>query len=103
MLGVCGELTVANSDLTTNIVGLIEAQEIGYGQTTLSMLKNSGRTFAIKKAGIRVEDDCTITINENRDFSLVAGEVLEFPYDMFNIYSIKSKTEGVTITIRYLY
>jgi hypothetical protein len=53
MLGTCGEYVVASTNKTDNIVSLIETQEIGYGQTTVSMCKNSGATFTLKKTAIK--------------------------------------------------
>lgn len=93
---LCGEWIVSSSNGTTDdVIPLIREQEIA-----LSTLKDYG-TFIIKKIGIKVDSDCVLLINGNREFNLKADEVLEFGYGMFDIYSLKVDRSGVGMVIRY--
>lgn len=97
MLGTCGEYIVGSTNVTDNIIDKIKQYEL-----SLNLNTTLPSPFIIKKIGIRVDTDCAIELN-GRVFNIKGNEALEFGYDYFDITSIICQTEGVELTIRYLY
>jgi hypothetical protein len=96
MLGTCGEYIVESTNTTDNVVEKIREYEVGLGFATIPS------PLVIKKIGIKVSAECILKIN-GRDFNLEANGTLEFGYNVCDIRSIVAQTEGVKLTIRYLY
>lgn len=97
MLGTCNEFTVTSTNITDNIVDVIKEQELNLGRNLASL-----SPFVIKKIGIKASKHCEIKINKST-FVIEANEPLEFGYGVFDVTSIIAQTEGVKLTIRYLY
>jgi hypothetical protein len=96
MLGTCGEYIVESTNTTDNVVEKIREYEVGLGLNTVPS------PLVIKKIGIKVSAECILKIN-GRDFNLEANGTIEFGYNVCDIRSIVAQTEGVKLTIRYLY
>lgn len=97
MLGTCGEYIVERTNVVDDIVNDIKNYELSLG---LSIILS--HPFIIKKIGIKASKGCNININD-RSFTIEENGTLEFGYNVFDIKSIVAQTEGVKLTIRYLY
>jgi hypothetical protein len=97
MLGTCGEYIVSSTNTTDDIINNIKEYESGLG---VNIALPS--PFIIKKIGIKTNNECLISLN-GRNFIIEANSTLEFGYNVFDVKSIVSQTEGVKLTIRYLY
>ena len=95
MLGTCGEVIIKGTLNTEEIVDVIKDYESNF-------VTHLPSPFIIKKIGIKPSADCVVKIN-GRDFNIKSDEVLEFGYNVFDIKSIVAQTEGIDLTIRYLY
>ena len=95
MQRVYGEFII-NETTSENVVSLIREQEVGLG------LNDVPKNFIIRKLGIKVGTDCDVLIN-GRQFSIEAGEALEFGYDSIKVNSIVFKTVGIKAVVRYMY
>ena len=96
MLGICGEYVVNSTNTTDDIINEIKDYETELALNTLPS------SFEIKKIGIKANGECVLKLN-GRPFIIEANDVLEFGYNVFKIKSIVAQTEGVKLTIRYLY
>lgn len=96
MLGTCGEYIIDSTNTTDDIINKIKEYESGLGLNTLPT------PFIIKKIGIKANGECSIKLN-GRTFVIEANGTLEFGYNVFDVKSIIAQTEGVKLTIRYLY
>ena len=97
MLGTCGEYIINSTNTTDDIADKIRDYELGLG-SNVALLS----PFVIKKIGIKANSECSIKLN-GRSFVIEANNTLEFGYNVFDIISIVAQTEGVKLTIRYLY
>lgn len=98
MIGTCGEYIVNSTNTTDDIINKIKEYELSLGG-----VNSLTSPFTIRKIGIKSESDCTIKINRNRLFTLKKNEPLEFAYNVFDVTSLIAQTQGVKLTIRYLY
>ena len=96
MLGTVGEYTVASSNTTDDIIDLIKTYELSCNPTLVPKI------FKIKKLGILSTAGGEIDIN-GKTFTLIKNQSLEFGYGVIDIVSIKCKTAGLKLIIRYLY
>jgi hypothetical protein len=97
MLGTCGEYIVDSTNITDDIINNIKEYELGLGSNIALP-----SPFIIKKIGIKADSECSIKLN-GRNFTIEPNGTLEFGYNVFDIKSIVAQTEGVKLTIRYLY
>lgn len=97
MLGTCGEYIVNSTNTTDDIIDKIKEYEVGLSSNVVLP-----SPFIIKKIGIKANNECSIQLN-GRTFVIEANSTLEFGYNVFDIRSIVLQTEGVKLTIRYLY
>lgn len=97
MLGTCGEYIIDSTNATEDIADKIREYELKLG-SNIALLS----PFVIKKIGIKANSECSIKLN-GRTFIIEANGTLEFGYNVFDIMSIVAQTEGVKLTIRYLY
>jgi hypothetical protein len=95
MQRVYGEFIIKET-ASDNVILAIKDYESGLGLNAVP------KNFVIRKLGIKVNTDCTVSIN-GRDFLVSSKEPLEFGYDSIKVNSIVFKTTGVSAVIRYMY
>ena len=96
LLGICGEYIVNSTNTIDNLVDKIKEYELELSTDTLPS------PFILKKIGIKADSDCIVKIN-NRNFTIKENEALEIGYGLCNICNVVAQTDGVGLTIRYLY
>ena len=96
MLGTVSEYIVNSTDTSTELIDAIKAQEL---QQDPKLVPSN---FVLKKVGILSKSDGSIYVN-NKLFTLIHNQSLEFGYGLSDIYSLKCNTSGIKLIIRYLY
>ena len=95
MQRVYGEFDIIGTD-TNDVVQAIKEYELNLNLNAVP------EKFVLRKLGIKVDTACDVEIN-GREFSINAGEALEFGYDCIKVKSIVFKTTGINAIIRYMY